>query len=658
MIRVIALYRTSTDQQEVDSQKQEVISMATQDGYKESEILCIGCAGASAIKLDKKYIENLNEVYAAIEQGGIECVYAWAIDRIGRNEEILMQFKNRLIKNKVQLKIKTVSTPLFNSEGKVDAGFEMVYAFFATMAKQEMEQKQERFERARKRNLSVGKYNGGIIALGYCIDENGFLAINEKEAELVRLMFRLFNTGKFSSVSLAKELNERGYVSQKGVPFCSAIVCRMLKYKGYSGGYVDNKGREHKLPVIISKEEQEKAISILKGNNTTQTKATKHYYFANKLLVCKECGYHFQVLSSCYQCAGSIMAKREGTKHLSTCTNNTSITHRKLDGMLWQITKEILIDIIENDIDTIQKETSDKISVLKKKISVLEAKLSKYDKKIEEIFETGDRVLLPESILIKRVQNVNAQKEEDEQTLKSMEEELERLQGTLSSSDEFKRFFTGYNSISKIELDGDEKKMYDLVHTYISKVTIEKSSYEGNNSFLKIVVSTIKGEYIIFYHGRKKVGANCFIKDPETDYFSEWHFETIIRTETGVTTLEIERFREFKRMVDELSSKVSMSKLMDELMGSELYKQVSSDNNQRVIQYLNEVSIKILEESDVVITEGSELPPLKVYQVTDDMNIEKKKEYIGRAVQLTKDKISQLIETKIDNIFKKIDRKK
>ena len=111
-------------------------------------------------------------------------------------------------------------------------------------------------------------------------------------------------------------------------------------------------------------------------------------------------------------------------------------------------------------------------------------------------------------------------------------------------------------------------------------------------------------------------------------------------------------------MVDELSSKVSKSKLMDELMGSELYKQVSSDNTQRVIQYLNEVSIKILEESDVVITEGSELPPLKVYQVTDDMNIEKKKEYIGRAVQLTKDKISQLIETKIDNIFKKIDRKK
>ena len=109
MKKAIAIIRTSTEQQEIDSQKAEVLSLATAAGYTIDEIEVVGKKGASAINVDEAYRENLIDVYELIESEHIEAVFAWAIDRIGRQEEILMQLKNRLISKKIQLVIKNPS---------------------------------------------------------------------------------------------------------------------------------------------------------------------------------------------------------------------------------------------------------------------------------------------------------------------------------------------------------------------------------------------------------------------------------------------------------------------------------------------------------------------------------------------------------------------
>ena len=99
MKKAIIIIRESTKAQEIDSQKQDIINYAIRDGYSLEEILIIGEAGASAIKLDETYLRNMQKVYDAIDNpnNSIECVYAWAIDRIGRNEEVLHKLKNYLV---------------------------------------------------------------------------------------------------------------------------------------------------------------------------------------------------------------------------------------------------------------------------------------------------------------------------------------------------------------------------------------------------------------------------------------------------------------------------------------------------------------------------------------------------------------------------------
>lgn len=597
MSKIIAIIRTSTDAQEIESQRKEVVDMITSDGYKLEDVTIIGDAGASAIKMDDQYLENMNRVYEELDKGGVEAVYAWAIDRIGRNEEVLMKFKNTLIKKGVQLNIKNPSLTLLNPDGSVNPGMEIAFTLFATMAKQEMEMKKARFKRSKERNLEQGKSIGGNACLGYDIDKNKFWVINKKEAELVKLIYDLFNTGKYSTTALAKELNERGYKTKYGADYTPVMVGNILKNKTYIGEKIDQQGRKRNSPSIISKEEQEKAIKLLKENNSRQVKSPKRFPFALKLIKCKECGRNYQVLNGTYHCVGNVLSKREGSKHLSNCTCTTSLAVSNLDGILWKLTTGFLLEEIERGDDELQRETRANLTVLKGKYVVLNEKLSLYDKKIEEIVEKSDMELRSEDWISKRIANVNKQKEIERKELIKLEEEIKRLQTNLQFSNSFQRWFTGYNSISEVELKGDEKTMKDLVDRYISKITFEKTTYNDNPNYYQINIETHKGTYIIFYNGRDKYLSRCFVREPGADWIDNpFSFERITREEGVVSTPGILRFRELVKVIDGIDAG-SIEELWGKLEKDHetLFKACRTDNNQRVVQYLNEIKRRLEE---------------------------------------------------------------
>lgn len=596
MGKVIGLIRTSTISQEVETMKSDLISMILSDGYRKDEIIIVGDKGASAIKLDEQYMKNLNTVYDLIETGEIESVYVWAIDRIGRNEEILMQFKNRLIKNKIQLVIKNPSLRLLNEDGSVNAGVELAFSLFATMSKQEMEQKQQRFERGKRRNMENQKWTGGSLPLGYTTDKNGFIIINEVERKLVDLIFNMFTSGKYSTQSLAKELNSRGYKSKLGNDFSNRSIAIILKNKSYTGSYIDEKGRTHKFPTIISEEVFNKVEPILKSNNIKQTKTTKHNYFGIKLITC-DCGYNFVATKNTYTCAGRLLRNREGYQHLCNCNNTTSVCFNNLDGILWELTKEFLLEEIKSDNSTIEIEMKEQMSVLNEKKVVLEKKLSLYDKKIEEIVEKADRELRSEEYINKRISNVTKQRDIENKELVKIYDEINRLEDNLKFSCSFQKWFTGYNSISDVELRGNEKEMKDLVHRYISNINIERITFDNRPNFNKIDIKTHKGLFTIYYHGKDVKNRRCFIKRPNKKELELFKYEKIIRNNDVITTESNERFKELWNTVENMISNVSnIAEFEKVIKGTENYKKCITDNDRRVNQYLNDVSMRITQK--------------------------------------------------------------
>ena len=202
MAKAILLVRVSTVKQEILTQTKELVEYALADGYKKSDMIIIEGVGASAIKLNSIYLQEMEQLYKTIEENEISSLYAWEISRIGRNEEILMKFKNFLIDRKVQLVIKNPSLRLLNADGSVNTGVELAFSLFATMSKQEMEIKNERFKRAKERNKLEGRYNGGRIKLGYKLDENKYFIVDEEKAQIVRNIFEWFVNDGLSQIKI------------------------------------------------------------------------------------------------------------------------------------------------------------------------------------------------------------------------------------------------------------------------------------------------------------------------------------------------------------------------------------------------------------------------------------------------------------------------
>lgn len=482
--KVIALIRTSTIQQEIDSQRKEVIAAILADGYTEGQYVVVGEKGASAIKLDEEYLKNINKVYELIENNPIEAVYAWAIDRIGREEELLMQFKNRLIKKGVQLVIKNPKLELLNPDGTVNAGVELAFSLFATMAKQEMQQKKARFTRAKKRNAEVGKANGGSrnIPFGYTKDDNGYFIIDEDEAAVVRLIFELHNSGKYSLNKLALELNERGY-SHRGKKFTSYFLRSFLKATvtvGYSEFTSKKTGWSavRNYPQIISKEIWEKAQTVLKGNQSGTYKGTKHYYLGAKLLQCDRCKHNFSTDGNQYRCKRNHHKVALEQQGLESCDNNTTILTPIFDGMLWTLTREKHLNFLLKEKDITAGRNRKQIEINLQKIAQYQELLNKAEEQKDRINDRWNDGKITDAQADRYIADWDAKSANARNSIASLENENTMLQRQLDTLAEL-----SYTSILKLTASlykmDNEKEMYELVHQYIKYATINRTSIDG-----------------------------------------------------------------------------------------------------------------------------------------------------------------------------------
>lgn len=275
MAKIILLVRISTVRQEIEAQKNELKQLALADGWTEKDMIIVEGVGASAIKLNDVYLSEMDELYHTIDTNDIDAVYAWEISRIGRNEEILMRFKNHLIERGIQLVIKNPSLRLLNSDGTVNNGVELAFSLFATMSKQEMEIKNERFKRAKARNRLEGKFNGGHIKFGYRLNADKRFAVDEEKANIVRDVFNWYING-MTLKRINQKLVEMGiFHATDNLNVTGKKVGQMIREKAYIG--------DDMYPQIIPNEMFEKAQEMI--SKLPQWHESKNVYYCKGLLV-------------------------------------------------------------------------------------------------------------------------------------------------------------------------------------------------------------------------------------------------------------------------------------------------------------------------------------------------------------------------------------
>lgn len=574
--QVILWVRVSTDRQEIDSMKKDLIDLAKSDGFTESQMIVIGSVGASARKLDSKYLEDINTLIDHCENNtNIVAVYCWEVSRLARKLEKYTQVRATVKDNGIQLIVYKPYFRLFEeSSGTINFGVDLALNLLALFAEQEMELKEARYKRGKQRNRENMKFNGGTngTLFGYTVDKDGFIVIDEEESKVVKMIFEKYATGNYSTTTLANEMSDLGYGSRKSSRFNQVRISYILKDTSYLGYKTitfkvkDGSFAQHNLkyPRIISdalfnqcKEIRERNV---KGGITKQT---KHLTLASKILKCKECGSSYSLCNHAYRCVKTM--NRYNKYKDNYCTVKASISADAMDTILWEVVKFYFI------CDRLSGGSSEQTRINAEKAD-LEQRLQVQVDELNQIQGKKDR--LTDSYIDGNISKVKYQQKLED--LEAEESEIEiKIEG-LKTKLAQPKFLNPIEVNYHLELSAlDKAEKRQLCLTYIDKAYIQPVS--GQKKTDVEIYAKDGGKFLFRYDYYKRKGQpyQLIFADAGSMLTGQ---QLVLRTyaleqavETGFTAAEL---NDFMKMLKATIHKPTGNKFFDDMVGQYAENQV------------------------------------------------------------------------------------
>ena len=375
-----------------------------------------GITGTSATKRPQfmKMIEDSSD-------GTFDLIITREVSRFARNTVDTLQYTRKL--KKLGIEVYFVEDNIWT----LDPDGELRLTIMATLAQDESRKISTRVKAGQRASMEKGVYfqNGSI--LGYDkVGDN--MVINDEQAETVRMIFRLYNSGLgIRKIQYELEKAKRKTATGKESWSCS-VVSRILRNKFYAGYVVwykqfvpdfleqkkiNNYGQKEQFEIlgnhepIVSLEEWENAQARLQQSRVSN--GGQHNVRQGVDVWCRKlkcvCGHSFnrrwwhkgakngkQYFG--YQCYSSVQTGtvqtrlNKGLPIEGICTTPT-ISGWKLDAMAVMIFKSLVIqkdEIIEIVTSELKKHLKDDDNNAQR-ISELRNKLDKYDKKFDNLIE-------------------------------------------------------------------------------------------------------------------------------------------------------------------------------------------------------------------------------------------------------------------------------
>ena len=259
---------------------------------------------------------GLDKLRSDAKVGLLDVLSVHSIDRLSRNLYHQGIIVEELKKNGVEVFIK--QKPIADSsEGK------FLFNILGAVAEFEKEKILERTMRGRIYKVKAKKFLGYTPPYGYgyhrkSLERDGFFTIDQKEVEVVRLVFDLYIKYQ-STTRVQKELMLRGIKPRKSEKWSRSVVNAILSNEAYTGiGYynkrqsvaVENSKRYQRklksgtrirpksewLEVVFPQIIPEEKFELVRKIRLTKFKPfgnSKHFYLLSGLIRCALCGSTF-----------------------------------------------------------------------------------------------------------------------------------------------------------------------------------------------------------------------------------------------------------------------------------------------------------------------------------------------------------------------------
>ena len=324
MKKAIIWVRTSTVEQEIETQKQFLVDWAKSLGY--NELTIIGTKGASAIKADDQYKKEVDELLFTLESTGIKCIFCREVSRLARKLEYFNKMIEYIIPNKIQLYCHTPEIKLINDDGTINSGSEMMLHLLAIIAKQEMEIKNVRFSEKKERMRKNGKLTEGKPLFGYRKLKDNSVEENPSEADIVRWVINTYVQSDMSITKLSLVVISK-YFPNMAHSTAFGFVHRCINNTAYSG---INTKTQVIYPPICDENLQRQAIAKCKHRRSEFKQDTKYIYFGKGIIRSKISGK-------------ALVANRSNCTY-QNCHSDLSnekiyISVNAMDSLAWDIAK-------------------------------------------------------------------------------------------------------------------------------------------------------------------------------------------------------------------------------------------------------------------------------------------------------------------------------
>lgn len=266
--------------------------------------------GITGTKAKGRY--DFNEMIAACEDGDIDLILTKSITRFARNTVDCIQTIRKLKAIGVGI--------IFEKENinTLEEKSELLLTIMASVAQGESEDFSGNNRWAVISRFEKGNFIVGTPAYGYRKDEDGNLMIEEKEAEVVRLIFESYLNGT-GTYLISKMLNEQDIPTiRESEQWQDSVIKEILKNPVYEGDALRQRTYTEKQfpfvrrvntgqmpmyltrdahPAIVTHEEAEAVRSIMEYRSRILhmggEKCQNRYLFSSRI-ICGECGIHFR----------------------------------------------------------------------------------------------------------------------------------------------------------------------------------------------------------------------------------------------------------------------------------------------------------------------------------------------------------------------------
>ena len=144
-----------------------------------------------------------------------------------------------------------------------------------------------------KETAKKGQYCGQSLPIGYKVDAERHIVVDEREAAVVREAFKLHIAGG-QIRDIVQLFADRGIMGRRGKPVSNAVVYRMLRNEKYLGEFYIQDVKLNVEPIIDQATFLEAARHFKTSRNNAAGRAKVNYLLSCKMF----CGYCGSMISA------------------------------------------------------------------------------------------------------------------------------------------------------------------------------------------------------------------------------------------------------------------------------------------------------------------------------------------------------------------------